>query len=144
MSYNGNINTRLIKYYIKHDKVSPAYLAEFRELFDDIEYQPPRVYKETCRYKNVRLITEKDGKTHHETINQKFIDKSDNESIYVVDIESTNRLDIIAQYCYGTPKYWGVIAQANYIIDPFDVPFGMSLRIPALSSLYNEGGILYG
>lgn len=141
---NGNINTRLIKYYVRHKNISPAYLAMFREVFDEVNYLSPRIYKEVSRYKNVRQITEDDGKTHHETVNQNFIDSSTQDAVFIVDIETTNRLDIVSQYCYSTPKYWWVIAQANYIIDPFDVPFGTALRIPPLSSLYNKGGILYG
>lgn len=134
-----------IKFTIRNENISPAYLAQFREKFYDIEYLYPRIYKNVSRYKNVRQIQDEDtGKIYHETMNQYFVDDSNEDMSYVVDVETTNRLDLISQIVYTTPKYWWVIAQANYIIDPFDVPYGTVLRIPVLSSLYNDGGILYG
>lgn len=134
-----------IKFTIRNENISPAYLAQFREKFYDIEYLYPRIYKNVSRYKNVRQIQDEDtGKIYHETMNQYFVDDSNEDMSYVVDVETTNRLDLISQIAYTTPKYWWVIAQANYIIDPFDVPYGTVLRIPVLSSLYNDGGILYG
>lgn len=137
--------SRNIRFTIRNQNISPAYLAQFREKFYDIEYMSPRVYKDTSRYKNVRQIQdESTGKIYHETVNQHFIDESNEDVTYVVNVETTNRLDLISQIYYTTPKYWWVIAQANYIIDPFDVPYGTILRIPELSSLYNEGGVLFG
>lgn len=137
--------TRNIKYTIRDTNISPAYLAQFREVFEDLDYQNPRAYKDISRYKNVRTIQDKEtAKVYHETMNQYSIDKSDDESTYIVGVETTNRLDLVSYRCYSTAKYWWVIALANYIIDPFDVPYGTVLRIPQLSSLYNIGGILDG
>ena len=137
--------TKNIKYTIKNNNISPAYLAQFREVFDDLKYLPPREYKDVSRYKNVRTIQDKDtSKIYHETMNQYTVDKAENESTYIVGVETTNRLDLVSYRCYSTAKYWWVIALANYIIDPFDVPYGTVLRIPPLSQLYNEEGILYG
>ena len=51
---------------------------------------------------------------------------------------------MISANFYGTPRYWWVIALANYIIDPFEVPVGLQLRIPPLISLYNKGGVFGG
>lgn len=134
-----------VRFTIRNENISPAYLAQFREKFYDIEYLSPRVYKDISRYKNVRRIQdESTGKIYHETMNQYLVDESKDDIIFEVNVETENRLDMISQIYYTTPKYWWVIAQANYIIDPFDVPYGTRLRIPSLTSLYNEGGILYG
>lgn len=134
-----------VRFTIRNENISPAYLAQFREKFYDIEYLSPRVYKDISRYKNVRRIQdESTGKVYHETMNQYLVDESKDDIIFEVNVETENRLDMISQIYYTTPKYWWVIAQANYIIDPFDVPYGTRLRIPPLTSLYNEGGILYG
>ncbi|WP_304393179.1 hypothetical protein [uncultured Clostridium sp.] len=134
-----------VRFTIRNENISPAYLAQFREKFYDIEYLSPRVYKDISRYKNVRRIQdESTGKIYHETMNQYLVDESKDDIIFEVNVETENRLDMISQIYYTTPKYWWVIAQANYIIDPFDVPYGTRLRIPPLTSLYNEGGILYG
>lgn len=137
--------TRNIKFTIRNDAISPAYLAQFREIFDDITYLKPREYKEISRYKNVRTIQDPDtAKIYHETVNPYSVEKAEKESTYIVGIETENRLDLISYRCYSTPKYWWVVALANNIIDPFDVPYGTVLRIPPLSQLYNDGGILYG
>lgn len=59
-----------------------------------------------------------------------------------VSIAEEGRLDIIANQYYNTPRFWWVIALANNIIDPFDIPVGTTLRIPTIISLYNKGGVL--
>lgn len=108
-------------------------------------YYDPVTYPNNCRYKNVRRLQDEDtGKYFHETVPQKFIPSSDDDEYITVTTVTENRLDIIANEYYGTANYWWVIAQANYIIDPFDVPVGTSLRIPPIISLYLNGGVLSG
>lgn len=125
--------------------VSPAYLAQEREKFTGIEYQGKVTYKNASRYKNLRTIqNEADGKIFHESWFQKVIDHSPEDTYHTVTINEKNRLDIIANYYYGTPRYWWVVAIANYILDPFDVEVGSVLRIPPLIALYNKGGVLGG
>lgn len=139
------MSIRNVKYTIRNSNISPAYLAQFREVFDELEYLQPREYKDVSRYKRVRTIQDKDtAKVYHETMNQYTVDKAEHESTYIVGVETENRLDLISYRCYSTSKYWWVIALANYIIDPFDVPYGTVLRIPPLTQLYNNGGVLYG
>lgn len=133
------------KLEIKYRDVSPAYLAEEREIFYPLTYLYPRLYKNSCRYKNLRRIQDDDTKKiYHETWVQNTVAFSDSDTYYTVPMEYENRLDIIANKYYGTAKYWWVIALANYIIDPFDVPAGTQLRIPPLISLYSVGGVLSG
>lgn len=125
--------------------VSPAYLSQEREKFTSIEYQGRIAYKNASRYKNLRTIqNEDDGKIFHESWFQKVIDHSSDDTYHTVTSDEKNRLDKIANYYYGTPRYWWVIAIANYILDPFDVEIGSVLRIPPLISLYNKGGVLGG
>lgn len=124
--------------------VSPAYLAGEREHFTSIEYSPKIIYKNTSRYGYLRTIQEDDGKIHHESWFQKIVDFSSEDEYYVVNKDTENRLDMISANFYGTPRYWWVIALANYIIDPFEVPIGLQLRIPPLISLYNKGGVFSG
>ena len=124
--------------------VSPAYLSQTREIFADIDYLPKVYYKNTSRYKNLRTIQEEDGKIHHESWFQKFVDFSNEDEYFTVTMETENRLDIIAEYYYNSARYWWIIACANYILDPFDIPVGTKLRIPPIVTLYNEGGILSG
>lgn len=124
------------------ENVSPAKLSETREKFSSIEYKSKVIYSNASRYGNLRTIQDEDGKIYHESWFQKVVDYSSEDTYHTVTIQDENRLDIIANVYYGTPRYWWVIAIANYILDPFNVPVGSYLRIPPLTSLYNEGGVL--
>lgn len=124
--------------------VSPENQAALRERFSSIEYLPTILYKNASRYKGLRTIQADDGKIYHESWVQKTVDQSADDEYFVVTEIEENRLDIISTKYYNTPRYWWVIALANYIIDPFDIPIGTQLRIPPLISLYNSGGVLNG
>lgn len=125
--------------------VSPGYLQQSREKFLPLQYLTPALYKNASRYKNIRRIRDEETKkVFHETWIQKIVDFSDDDIYYTVTIEDANRLDMISVQHYGTASFWWVIALANYLIDPFDVPVGTYLRIPPLISLYNQGGVLSG
>ena len=125
--------------------VSPIYLEGLREKFYPLEYESPRYYSNNSRYKTLRRIKDKEtGRLYHETWNQKYIDESNQDTYFTVTLQEENRLDLIANVFYGTPHFWWVLAAANYIIDPFDVPVGTISRIPPIASLYNRGGLLSG
>ena len=130
----------------KRNAVSPPYLAGIRDHFEPLEYLPPIIYKNASRYKNLRTLRDTEtGKVHHESWSQQAIPISSSDDEYItVTLETENRLDILAYNYYGSPRYWWVIALANYIIDPFDVPAGITLRIPPMLSLYKSGGVLNG
>lgn len=125
--------------------VSPAYLADEREVFEQVEYLPQVTYRNACRYQNLRTIEDKDtGKIIHETYNQKVIPYSSTDVYHTVNSDEVDRLDLVAYHVYGVARYWWVVALANYLHDPFDIPLGMKLRIPSIMSLYETGGILSG
>lgn len=127
---------------IRRQAVSPKYLAKIRTIFVQREYLSPRIYNNNSRYKNLRRLEGEKGKLYHENWIKKYIDESSEDQFMTVSLDDENRLDIISNRYYGTPRYWWVIALANEIIDPFDIPIGMYLRIPSLISLYNTGGVL--
>jgi len=132
-------------YAVDSLSLSPSYLEEAREVFKSLNYLSPVKYKNASRYKNLRTIQDdKSGKIYHESWYQKFVDKSADDQYFIVTKLEENRLDMISTYYYDTPRYWWVIALANYLLDPFDVPVGKQLRIPPLLALYNEGGVLSG
>ena len=132
-------------YKTRRRVVSPSYLEDLREVFYPLQYYVPKNYKNNSRYTNLRrLYDEEKGVYYHESWNQKFIDESAEDNFFTVTESEENRLDLVSYSYYGTPNYWWVIAIANYIIDPFNVPVGTNLRIPPIVSLYNEGGILSG
>lgn len=127
---------------IRRHAVSPKYLAKIRTIFTQREYLSPRIYKNNSRYKNLRRLEGEEGKLYHENWIKKYVDESAEDQFMTVTLDDENRLDIISNKYYGTPRYWWVIALANEIIDPFDIPIGTYLRIPSLISLYNTGGVL--
>lgn len=130
-------------YKMRAGDMSPDYLNGVREVFTERQYLAPRQYKNISRYKNIRRLMDEDTKKiYHENWIQKYVDYSKSDIYHIVDIQDAGRLDIIAQLYYGTPRYWWVIALANAIKDPFDIPVGTSLRVPDILSLYNRGGIL--
>lgn len=125
--------------------VSPSGLEGYRKVYTMRPYLTPRIYENSCRYKNIRRLEDEDtGKVYHENWIKRIIDISEEDTYITVDMTRENRLDMISYEYYNTPRFWWVIAIANDILDPFDVPIGTQLRIPTLSSLYNEGGILSG
>ena len=106
-----------------------------------ILYSNPRTYEHTSRYSKYRQIID-DLNSYTETFNQSYIEKSENDQFHTVLKEQENRLDIIANIYYSDPSLSWVIALANELVDPFVVKTGSILRIPSMSSLYNNGGVL--
>ena len=132
------------KYIVRLNKVSPSYYEEIREVYEEPVYHKPRQYTNNSRYQRVRTLQDDKGNIYHENWIKREIDKSTRDSLHIITMIDENRLDMVATSYYGTPRYWWVIALANNIIDPFEVPVGTELRIPLIESLYNKGGILSG
>lgn len=141
---NPKVNVSMKNYIISNGSaVRPVYFTEFKDQYSFVDYDDPRTYRYVSRYSPYRqIIDEKDGQKYHETFNNTEIKISEEDSYYTVDIRTENRLDIISSEKYGFPTYWWVIAMANDIIDPFDVPYGTILRIPPLKSLYTSTGVV--
>ena len=76
------------------------------------------------------------------TVDKKEIPVTENDTYITVNRQTENRLDVVANIVYGFAPYWWIIAMANDIIDPFDVPCGTVLRCPPLVSLYSDGSVL--
>jgi hypothetical protein len=70
------------------------------------------------------------------------IPTSDIDFLYVVEVKYKNRLDLIASMYYNNSKLWWVIAEANKIADPTNIPVGTSLVIPNTSTIFGGGGVL--
>lgn len=132
------------KFSVRRYDVFPTYATEEQEHFEGLTYYSPIDYTNVSRYKNLRTLMDNDGKIYHESWNQKFVDYTSGDQYFVVTKSEENRLDIISMKFYDTPRYWWVIAIANYLLDPFDVAVGTKLRIPPILSLYNKGGVLGG
>lgn len=124
-------------------KIKAEFIEGERKTYSAIEYDNPVEYNFTSRYKNARRVIE-GGTTreYHETVDTQEVIDTDDDRFVTVENTTENRLDIIAYEKYGSPKYWWVIAIANDLEDSFDVPRGTVLRIPPLTSLYVDGGVL--
>lgn len=132
-----------IAYEVKRKNVSPEYISGIREVFEHPTYYEPKSYPNVSRYSSLRRLKDTEsGKYYHENWIQKFIKVSADDQYYTVTLYEKNRLDIVSNMYYSTPKYWWVIAIANNILDPFDLPIGTNLRIPPIISIYTEGGIV--
>ena len=118
-------------------------IANIRKIYKPLDYYMPRVYPTLSRYSTTeRLFDNKIGVYYQSTFDKTTIPVSENDTYVTVDRQSENRLDVIANRVYGYAPYWWIIAIANDIIDPFDVPYGTVLRCPPLVSLYSEGSVL--
>lgn len=130
---------------VRRHNISPVYLSEVREVFYHPEFFEPKVYKNNSRYSHLRRLYDSErAKYVHENPRQQYIRLSDEDEYYTITEQEENRLDIVSNMFYDTPKYWWVVALANYLFDPFDVPKGTTLRIPPIVSLYTQGGVLGG
>ena len=111
--------------------------------YETLDYSYKKDVNYVSRYEYTRVITEKDTLNKiFETYDKEQIAESDNDVYYKVTFNNENRLDIIANEVYGFAIYWWVIAMANNIIDPFDIPAGTILRIPPISALYDTYNVL--
>lgn len=136
-------NTDRITYKVKRLNVSPDFVSELREEFQQRKYMKPINYSNNSRYKNLRTLFDEERKVIvHENWNPLFVTEANTDTFYTVTLDTENRLDIIANAYYDSPRYWWVIALANNIDDPFDVPIGMTLRIPSISNV--TGGDYFG
>lgn len=52
-----------------------------------------------------------------------------------VTVKEMDTLDSIAFTMYGDSKYWWVLYDSNYILDPFSLTPGTVLRVPDISKL---------
>lgn len=118
-------------------------ITRSRKIYIPLEYYQPRSYINLSRYADTnRLYDDLNGVYYHETPNVTTIPTSETDQYITVNMELENRLDIVANMVYGYSVYWWVIAYANDIIDPFDVPIGTVLRCPPLMSIYGKGSVL--
>lgn len=96
------------------------------------------------RYRNCKIL--KDLDTKEVLISTREIDDIPLNALdiyHTVTIEEDCRLDLLADRYYNNPLMWWILAQANNIYDPLSKPkSGEIIRIPNLSTLYSNGGIL--
>lgn len=130
------------RYTYKLKNVSPLTLASFKEIIPRVVYLNNNLkYHRMSRYSPYRLILANNKKKHFETQNNTTINTSDKDRFCKVTYQN-NRLDKIALQYYGDHTYWWIIAKANNIIDPFDLPIDKVLRIPNINAVYASKGVV--
>lgn len=107
----------------------------FRWNYKDKEFLSPVKYEHVSRYATINTMKEL-GKQYHVTNRVRGVKYTNDDTYYIVDNNTENRLDKISLIHYDTPVYWWIIAHANNIFDAFNIPRGTQLRIPPLSSIY--------
>lgn len=108
------------------------------KVVSDLDY-----HNQDSRYKSRKIYIDEDSNYFHELpIPPHDIEVSEEDDYYKVDASTANRLDYVAHLMYRNSKLWWVIALANSIEDPNNLPMGTVLSIPSLSSLYGHGGVL--
>lgn len=123
--------------------VAPSIFSNMKPLYVLPEYIDPKQTNYLSRYSMTDRIIDKDlNVTYHETYYRRLIPETNEDTYITVSEKNADRLDIIANEQYQYSLYWWVIAIANDIIDPFNIPAGTVLRIPPLSSLYLDGSVL--
>lgn len=95
----------------------------------------------SSRYRASSKIVKYNNKTMFDTPYRVYSVGSDKDKFVVVNSTNENRLDLISNSNYGTPKYWWVIADVNNLVNPFEVPIGTVLRLPAMSDIIMSGVI---
>lgn len=118
-------------------------ISRSRKFYIPLEYYQARHYITLSRYEDTkRLYDSKNGVYYHETPRPVSIPQSETDTYITITSQMENRLDVIANMVYKYAPYWWVIAMANDIIDPYNVPVGTVLRCPPLMSIYGEGSVL--
>jgi nucleoid-associated protein YgaU len=95
------------------------------------------------RYKKYKIFYDKDIEMYfHDLPKMRNIQRSKEDLFYTVTVIHQNRLDLIANLFYKNSRLWWVIAEANSLNDPFNVPIGLTLVIPNPGNIFGAGGIV--
>jgi hypothetical protein len=103
-----------------------------------------RASNTVSRYRNKIRLTSYTGYTFLEFIkkSQLYLPVSAEDQYYFVDASKQYRPDLISNELYGSPIYYWVILSCNNLISPLQVRANLTLRIPPLASILNNGGLI--
>lgn len=96
------------------------------------------------RYKNKRVLTLFDKTTFIEFIRKSMIytDKAPTDQYYFIEAGKKFRPDLISYELYGTPIFYWIILSDNNSVSPLQVRTNLTLRVPELSNIVNNGKII--
>ena len=96
------------------------------------------------RYRHHRRYIDENDNEIPETYEKFYFSDRSDDILFKVSNREKNKIDLIAALTsvYDDEDLWWVIAEANDIYDPFDLPVGKVLKIPSKTKLHSSGGIL--
>ena len=101
----------------------------------NIDVQP---LQKTSRYKTLKRLVNEDGVSFIETPYKVVIKETTSDNFYKVEPGFENRLDLISNKFYGTPRLWWALAIVNKLYNPRVVQSGIVLRIPLRKNIIGE------
>lgn len=104
--------------------------------FSELKRYKAKPRDDYSRYQNCDAIIYSNGEELLESMDRIRVPRSTEDKFYTVEANHENRLDLISNEVYGTPRLWWVIAYASNIVDPFDIPIDTILRIPPRDTIY--------
>lgn len=112
--------------------------------FDDIvkAYPDQKDGYSVSRYHHLRRIKDNEGDEYLESYETIEFPERPDDQYHLVESGEENRLDLISHRFYGTTLLYWAIAEASGISDPFNVPAGITVRIPSRQSLYGYKGVM--
>mgnify|MGYP001125482661 CR=1 FL=1 len=105
-------------------------------------YYPDTSLRKYSRYRRSKVNQYSDGSRRFEIRDPIVFQETPSDNLYYVETGMANDLTLIAWKFYKNTLLWWVIAEANDIRDPFDVPVGTILRIPSIKSLFGRKAFL--
>lgn len=104
----------------------------------DVEWKSP---SKVSRYKAFKAYMTREN-VYLENPSYIEVPEHPDDTFFLVTGPYVDRLDLISHKFYNESKLWWVIAEANQIINPLEVPINSLLRIPAKSTLFGAGGLI--
>lgn len=135
---DGYIQSPEYKYEVKYDTTKVLYKSTGIQRVEDIFTQDKSLI---FSIKDLAVVTEQNKKLIGFP-KFKRIEMIKEFIVITVNERQNGRIDLVAYDNYGNSDFWWVILVFNNLRDPFNIPRGLSLKIPNLAELYNEGSLL--
>lgn len=98
----------------------------------------------SSRYSAKTNLNLEDGNTivRNLRISDLEVKESDEDTVHKIEVKERYRPDLIAQKFYNNASLAWVILAANNMKTLFEFKDGLVIRVPSVTSLYTDGGIL--
>ena len=103
-----------------------------------IEYNTP---SKVSRYKRLKVYRDETN-VYFDIPEYLEIPHHPDDQYFSVTQKYIDRIDLVSHKFYNESKLWWVIAKANNLTNPNELPLDTILRIPATATLYGAEGIV--